>query len=165
MLSPRLTLRIYQLIDYNQDGLCDTPHCSAHNSSIKIIKTNRNKSFTNGQMQVHSFEPIQKQMPPNVHPSLARQQTSILTTDASLSDGRISPPSQQTSFEETAQQLFFVTSYSDFDKLAHGPRGHAARHTLRVYQFDAAASSLVLLHVAGEASAVINPAFSRFHPR
>jgi 6-phosphogluconolactonase (cycloisomerase 2 family) len=104
-------------------------------------------------------------MPPNVRPSLTHQQTSILTTDASLSDGRVSPPSQPYSEEETSQQLFFVTSYSDFDKLAHGPRGHVAKHTLRVYGFDPSGSSLVLLHVAGEGSAVINPAFSRFHPR
>lgn len=104
-------------------------------------------------------------MPPNVRPSLTHQQTSILTTDASLSDGRVSPPSQPYSEEETSQQLFFVTSYSDFDKLAHGPRGHVAKHTLRVYGFDPSGGSLVLLHVAGEGSAVINPAFSRFHPR
>ena len=114
-------------------------------------------------------------MSPNAsttHPSLNHQQTSVLTTDASLSDGRVSPPSHDpysynnNAFTETSsQQLFFVTSYSDFDKLAHGPRGHAAKHTLRVYGFDANGSSLVLLHVAGEGSEVINPAFSRFHPR
>ena len=105
--------------------------------------------------------------PPNPR-HLCHQQTgvSVLTTDASLSDGRVSPPSQQYSAsEETSQQLFFVTSYSDFDKLAHGPRGHAAKHTLRVYGFDPSGSSLVLLHVAGEGKGVINPAFSRFHPR
>lgn len=62
------------------------------------------------------------------------------------------------------QQLFFVTSYSDFDKLAHGPRGHYAKHTLRVYKF-VHDGSLVLWHIAGDASRVINPAFSRFHPR
>lgn len=103
----------------------------------------------------------------NPKPTLTHQQTSILTTDASLSDGRVSPPSQPYSVtdNDASQQLFFVTSYSDFDKLAHGPRGHAAKYTLRVYGFDAAGSSLVLLHVAGEGSTVINPAFSRFHPR
>jgi len=103
----------------------------------------------------------------NPKPTLTHQQTSILTTDASLSDGRVSPPSQPYSVtdNDASQQLFFVTSYSDFDKLAHGPRGHAAKYTLRVYGFDAAGSSLVLLHVAGEGSNVINPAFSRFHPR
>lgn len=109
-------------------------------------------------------------MSPNAttHPSLNHQQTSILTTDASLSDGRVSPPSHDPysyAFAQASQQLFFVTSYSDFDKLAHGPRGNAAKHTLRVYGFEANGSSLVLLHVAGEGSEVINPAFSRFHPR
>lgn len=62
------------------------------------------------------------------------------------------------------QQLFFVTSYSDFDKLAHGPRGQSAKHTLRTYRF-LPDGGLVLLNVSGEGSNVINPAFSRFHPR
>jgi hypothetical protein len=57
-----------------------------------------------------------------------------------------------------------VTSYSDFDKLAHGPRGHNAKHTLRTYRF-LPDGGLVLLHIGGEGSNVINPAFSRFHPR
>ncbi|KAL3767767.1 hypothetical protein ACHAW5_003586 [Stephanodiscus triporus] len=70
----------------------------------------------------------------------------------------------QTDEEFVNQQLFFVTSYSDFDKLAHGPRGHIAKHTLRVYQFQTD-GSLVLLNISGERSQVINPAFSRFHPR
>ena len=66
--------------------------------------------------------------------------------------------------DDDDQQLFFVTSYSDFDKLAHGPRGHGAKHTLRVYKF-VHDGSLVLWHIAGDATTVINPAFSRFHPR
>lgn len=57
-----------------------------------------------------------------------------------------------------------MTSYSDFDKLAHGPRGHNAKHTLRTYRF-LPDGGLVLLHIGGEGSNVINPAFSRFHPR
>jgi len=65
---------------------------------------------------------------------------------------------------EHQQQLFFVSSYSDFDKLAHGPRGKSAKHTLRTYRFQDD-GSLVLLSVGGEGSSVINPAFSRFHPR
>mmetsp|Transcript_4872 Transcript_4872/g.10769 ORF Transcript_4872/g.10769 Transcript_4872/m.10769 type:complete len:540 (-) Transcript_4872:192-1811(-) len=103
------------------------------------------------------------------HKVLHHQQTSILTTDASI-DGHISPGNRSSTTtashddNEVDQQLFFVTSYSDFDKLAHGPRGHSAKHTLRVYKFDTD-GSLVLLHVAGEGALVINPAFSRFHPR
>ena len=69
--------------------------------------------------------------------------------------------------EEEASYLsqgYAHTSYSDFDKLAHGPRGHEGKYTLRVYRFHND-GSLVLLHIAGEAVDVINPAFSRFHPR
>mmetsp|Transcript_13578 Transcript_13578/g.29357 ORF Transcript_13578/g.29357 Transcript_13578/m.29357 type:complete len:543 (+) Transcript_13578:227-1855(+) len=100
--------------------------------------------------------------------------TSIVTSDSS-SDGntpasRSFAGSQSNNIDEAEadefveQQLFFVTSYSDFDKLAHGPRGHAAKYTLRVYRF-LADGALVLLHIAGEGERVINPAFSRFHPR
>ena len=62
------------------------------------------------------------------------------------------------------QQLFFVTSYSNFNNLAHGPRGSQAKHTLRTYKFQHD-GSLVLLNITGEGSEVLNPAFSRFHPR
>mmetsp|Transcript_21932 Transcript_21932/g.37634 ORF Transcript_21932/g.37634 Transcript_21932/m.37634 type:complete len:545 (-) Transcript_21932:209-1843(-) len=109
---------------------------------------------------------------------LEHQVTSVLTSDAS-SDGH-SPANRSIAWSQdhdhvtgraihdddndNDQQLFFVTSYSDFDKLAHGPRGHHAKHTLRVYKF-LADGALVLLHIAGEGSKVINPAFSRFHPR
>lgn len=62
-------------------------------------------------------------------------------------------------------QLFFVTSYSDFDKLAHGPRGTEAQHSVYVYRFHPNDGSLVLLNVQGEAAAITNPAFSRHHPR
>lgn len=66
--------------------------------------------------------------------------------------------------EEIDQQLFFVTSYSNFHNLAHGPRGSQAKHTLRTYKFQSD-GSLVLLNISGEGSHVLNPAFSRFHPR
>lgn len=109
---------------------------------------------------------------------LEHQVTSLLTSDASssdgdspatrsLADGRDDYDRRRRAIDDDdaeEQQLFFVTSYSDFDKLAHGPRGHEAGHTLRVYRFSAD-GALVLLHIAGEGSRVINPAFSRFHPR
>lgn len=110
---------------------------------------------------------------------LAHQSTSVLTSDASSDEGNPTITStahhdhlsHTNSFNDgdndnfgVDQQLFFVTSYSDFDKLAHGPRGHTAKHTLRVYRF-LTDGSLVLLHVNGEGQKVINPAFSRFHPR
>mmetsp|Transcript_3777 Transcript_3777/g.6664 ORF Transcript_3777/g.6664 Transcript_3777/m.6664 type:complete len:525 (+) Transcript_3777:265-1839(+) len=62
-------------------------------------------------------------------------------------------------------QLFFVTSYSDFDKLAHGPRGTEAKKSLYVYRFHPSDGSLCLLNVQGDAETVVNPAFSRYHPR
>jgi len=63
------------------------------------------------------------------------------------------------------EQLFFVTSYSDFDKLAHGPRGSEASHSLYVYRFHPSDGSLVLLNIQGDAKTVMNPAFSRYHPQ
>lgn len=110
-------------------------------------------------------------MTPYGGPVLEHQVTSVLTSDAS-SDGNTpanrsiseDPDVRAVDEEFVDQQLFFVTSYSDFEKLAHGPRGHSARHTLRVYRF-CTDGSLLLLHIAGEGARVINPAFSRFHPR
>ncbi|GAX24509.1 hypothetical protein FisN_18Lh061 [Fistulifera solaris] len=63
------------------------------------------------------------------------------------------------------EQLFFVTSYSDFDRLAHGPRGSPAKKPIYVYRFHSNDGSLVLLNIQGDASQVVNPAFSRYHPR
>lgn len=62
-------------------------------------------------------------------------------------------------------QLFFVTSYSDFDKLAHGPRGTQAKNSVYVYKFYPSDGSLVLQNVHGDAKTIMNPAFSRYHPR
>lgn len=67
--------------------------------------------------------------------------------------------------EDGEHQLFFVTSYSDFEKLAHGPRGTEATKSLYVYRFHPSDGSLVLLNVQGDAKSVVNPAFSRHHPR
>ena len=53
---------------------------------------------------------------------------------------------------------------SDFDKLAHGPRGTVAKHPLYVYRFHPSDGTLVLLNIHGDSSQVINPAFSRYHP-
>lgn len=54
---------------------------------------------------------------------------------------------------------------SDFDKLAHGPRGSQAKHPLYVYRFHPSDGSLVLLNIQGDPHEVVNPAFSRYHPR
>lgn len=64
----------------------------------------------------------------------------------------------------TDDQLMVISCYSDFNKLAHGPKGSEASHSLYVYRFHPSDGSMVLLNIAGEANEVINPAFSRFHP-
>lgn len=65
----------------------------------------------------------------------------------------------------SVDQLFFVTSYSNFDKLAHEPRGIEAKHSLHIYRFHPHDGSMLLLNKCGPASEVPNPAFSICHPR
>ena len=48
---------------------------------------------------------------------------------------------------------------------AHGPRGTEAKHSLYVYRFHPSDGSLVLLNIRGDPKTVMNPAFSRYHPR
>jgi hypothetical protein len=48
---------------------------------------------------------------------------------------------------------------------AHGPRGKEAQQSLFTYRFNSSDGSMVLLSVKGDSKSVINPAFSRFHPR
>eukprot|EP00980_Cylindrotheca_fusiformis_P028564 scaffold22611_cov153-Cylindrotheca_fusiformis.AAC.4 len=72
--------------------------------------------------------------------------------------------SDDASSDGNDDQLFFVTSYSDFDKLAHGPRGSEAKMSLYVYKFNPNDGSLVLLNIQGDPQKVMNPAFSRYHP-
>ena len=108
-------------------------------------------------------------------PNLEHQQSSVLTSfsDSPASNQMLLHGSIPTNgirsggsddVDHQQEQLLFVSSYSDFDKLAHGPRGRNAKHTLRTYRFHDD-GSLVLLYVGGEGKNVINPAFSRFHPR
>jgi 6-phosphogluconolactonase len=66
------------------------------------------------------------------------------------------------SFAERTLLLFVCCS--DFDKLAHGPRGTQAKHPLYVYRFQPD-GSLVLLNVLQGSKELVNPAFSRHHPR
>mmetsp|Transcript_46088 Transcript_46088/g.112563 ORF Transcript_46088/g.112563 Transcript_46088/m.112563 type:complete len:541 (+) Transcript_46088:94-1716(+) len=63
------------------------------------------------------------------------------------------------------EQLFFVTSYSDFNSLAHGPKGTEASKSIYVYRFHPNDGSMLLLNVHGDSTDVPNPAFSRYHPR
>eukprot|EP00543_Licmophora_paradoxa_P009451 CAMPEP_0202476150 /NCGR_PEP_ID=MMETSP1360-20130828/93274_1 /ASSEMBLY_ACC=CAM_ASM_000848 /TAXON_ID=515479 /ORGANISM="Licmophora paradoxa, Strain CCMP2313" /LENGTH=507 /DNA_ID=CAMNT_0049103349 /DNA_START=56 /DNA_END=1579 /DNA_ORIENTATION=+ len=67
--------------------------------------------------------------------------------------------------QENLGDLFVVSSYSNFEKLAHGPRGTEARHSLSVYLFNPSDGSMILQNKLGDPKEVINPAFSRFHPR
>jgi len=67
-------------------------------------------------------------------------------------------------YDDDDSQLFFVTSYSDFDKLAHGPRGSQASKPIYIYRFSPSDGSLVLLNIQGSSETVVNPAFSRYHP-
>jgi len=62
-------------------------------------------------------------------------------------------------------ELFFVSCYSDFEKLAHGPRGTEASSSIYVYRFHPSDGSMVLLNVSGDPDEVMNPAFTRLHPR
>jgi len=61
------------------------------------------------------------------------------------------------------QQLIVVSCYTQFDNLAHGPRGSEAKNSLYTYYLDQNAGELVLLRVTKEE--VMNPAFSRFNQR
>ena len=57
--------------------------------------------------------------------------------------------------------LVIAATYTDFDRLAHKPKGTPSSHGLYVYRLNPKTSQLTLLSVAKE---VINPAFLRFHP-
>jgi len=68
-------------------------------------------------------------------------------------------------FNREANQLFVISCYSDFDKLAHGPKGSEATNCMYVYRFNSSDGSMLLLNITGDAKELRNPAFSRFHPR
>lgn len=54
---------------------------------------------------------------------------------------------------------------SNFDKLAHQPHGTIAPHSFYVFEFNSSDGSMTLLNAVGDTRDVVNPAFSRFHPR
>jgi 6-phosphogluconolactonase (cycloisomerase 2 family) len=68
---------------------------------------------------------------------------------------------QQLSSLELLNSLFSVSLFPE----AHGPRGTEAKHSIYVYRFNPSDGSMCLLNIFGDPSQVINPAFSRFHPR
>ncbi|CAE8630598.1 unnamed protein product, partial [Polarella glacialis] len=57
-----------------------------------------------------------------------------------------------------------VSCYTRFDNLAHGPRGKEAKRSLYTYRLDQHDGEMVLLSVTKDEN-VMNPAFSRAHPR
>lgn len=106
-------------------------------------------------------------MAPNVSMSsnIPRMITQVSTlseaTPASVAEGSV----WTDEMGAASDQLFFVTSYSDFDKLAHGPCGTEAKHSIYIYRFHPSDGSLVLLNIFGDPKEVMNPAFTRFHPK
>jgi 6-phosphogluconolactonase (cycloisomerase 2 family) len=66
---------------------------------------------------------------------------------------------------ENCCDLFVVSTYTDFDRLAHGPRGTESKNPIYVYRFNPSDGSMVLVNVTGDKRELVNPAFSRFHPR
>jgi len=64
---------------------------------------------------------------------------------------------------EERDQLFVVSCYTRFDNLAHGPRGKEAKRSLHTYRLDGSDGQMTLLSVTQDQ--VMNPAFSRVHPR
>mmetsp|Transcript_11521 Transcript_11521/g.26237 ORF Transcript_11521/g.26237 Transcript_11521/m.26237 type:complete len:427 (-) Transcript_11521:53-1333(-) len=65
--------------------------------------------------------------------------------------------------ETKRQQLIVVSSYTRFDNLAHGPRGTEAKRSLHTFYMDPSDGQMVMLSCTTDP--VMNPAFSRFHPK
>lgn len=49
--------------------------------------------------------------------------------------------------------------------IAHGPRGTQGKHSIHVYRFHPSDGSMLLLNKFGNPKEVLNPAFTRYHPR
>jgi len=60
--------------------------------------------------------------------------------------------------------MIVVTSYTQFDNLAHGPRGTEAAHSIFTYELDTTTGELLLLHINDDDKGICNPAFTRLHP-
>jgi len=72
-------------------------------------------------------------------------------------------PVEAVQLEPLAGQLIVVSCYTRFDNLAHGPRGTEAKQSLYTFWMDPADGQMTLLSVSKDT--VMNPAFSRFHPK
>lgn len=64
---------------------------------------------------------------------------------------------------QSDSQLLVVSCYTRFDNLAHGPKGTEAARSLYTFRMDPNDGQMVLLAVTSDP--VMNPAFSRFHPK
>lgn len=58
--------------------------------------------------------------------------------------------------------LVFVSTYNNFENLAHKPKGKEAEHGIHVFSLDPSDGSMTLLTVLRDCP--VNPAFLRFHP-
>jgi len=91
-------------------------------------------------------------------------QTALLQRhQAAAHRAAVIPPRVTAYAEPQLQQLIVVSCYTRFDNLAHGPKGTQAARSLYTFYMDPSDGQMVLLSVAEEP--VMNPAFSRFHPR
>eukprot|EP00929_Paragymnodinium_shiwhaense_P123177 TRINITY_DN9670_c0_g1_i1.p1 TRINITY_DN9670_c0_g1~~TRINITY_DN9670_c0_g1_i1.p1 ORF type:complete len:434 (-),score=92.04 TRINITY_DN9670_c0_g1_i1:156-1457(-) len=68
----------------------------------------------------------------------------------------------QASDVQQSASLVFVSCYTRFDNLAHGPRGTQAKHGIYTFKLDPIDGQMLLLSVTQ--TPIMNPAFSRFHP-
>jgi len=67
--------------------------------------------------------------------------------------------------EDGTKQFIVVSCYTQFDNLAHKPRGTPSQHGMQVFGFDSTTGLMTTLSINTETGdTVVNPAFSRFHP-
>lgn len=103
-------------------------------------------------------------MPPNSKLDLTSMVAATATTATETdSSSRISSLNWEGEYSTTADDLFLITSYSDHERLAHGPRGKEAVNPISVYRFNSSDGSMVLVNLVGDKNKIVNPAFSRFH--
>lgn len=62
----------------------------------------------------------------------------------------------------TGRQLLVVSSYTNFEQLAHGPKGTQAQCSMYTFWMDRSDGQMVLISVTKDP--ITNPAFSRLHP-
>lgn len=60
--------------------------------------------------------------------------------------------------------LVVVSSYTQFDNLAHGPKGMEAKNSMWTFRLDEYNGTMALLSVTTGDNDAMNPAFSRKHP-